>query len=161
MTLPVLLLEDYYFTRLHLDWDFPASGAVVEVKEIQSQFDYDVANHVKDPRRRMLKFRLAIQELGANQQKLGHRVECEIVGLFSFTDATPKGKEEIVIRVNGINMLYGALRGLLTAAMGAFPAGRFVLPSIMPQDIVTDVEKRHAAMVANAQKPREPAPSTS
>ena len=149
---PVLLLEDYFLTRLHIDWDFPATSPVIEVKETRCLFDYEVANHAKDPRRRMLKFRVAVQEIGANQQKVGHRLQCEVVGLFSFTDATPKGKEELIIRVNGINMLYGALRGLLTAATGAFPGGRFALPSIMPQEIVNDVEKRRAELRARKQK---------
>lgn len=160
MTQPVLLLEDYFLTRLHLDWHFPPDGPAVQVKKVRSQFDYEVAKHTTDPRRRMLKFRAAFQELDANQQHLGHRVECEVVGLFSFTEATPKDKEEFLIRVNGISMLYGALRGLLTSATGAFPSGRFAMPSIMPQDIVNEVETRHAEEAAKAKPPSEPAAAT-
>lgn len=139
---PILLLEEYFLTRLQVDFTFPGSSPTITVAAVTCNFDYEVATHRDEPRRRMLRLKVEFQEVDDKQQKVGYRIQCEIVGFFSFTESTPQGKEEFVIRVNGINMLYGTLRGALATTTAIFPGGRFSVPNVMPNEIVADVEKR-------------------
>jgi hypothetical protein len=140
---PTLLLDQYFLTCLQVDYTFPGSSPTITVASTACDFDYEVANHRAEPRRRMLRLKVEFQELDDKQQKVGYRIRCEIVGFFSFTDSTPPGKEEIVIRVNGFNILYGTLRGALATTTAVFPGGRFSVPNVMPNEIVADIEKRH------------------
>lgn len=142
MTNPVLQLEEYYLTRLSMDYKFPTGVQEITVASANAQFHYDVLTHAKDPRRRQLKLHVEFQERDDKDQPVGYHIVCDIVGFFSFTDATPKGKEEILIRVNGFNMLYGALRGMLGMITGLGPGGRFSVPNVMPNEIVKDIENR-------------------
>lgn len=163
MNPPTLLLEEYFLTRLQVDYTFPGTSPTITVASVTSSFDYEVLNHRDDPRRRQLKLKVEFQEMDDKQQKVGYRIQCEIVGFFSFTDSTPKGKEEIVIRVNGFNMLYGTLRGALATTTAVFPGGRFSVPSVMPNEIVADIEKRREqerlkAIATTAVPAGQPAP---
>lgn len=145
MKSPTLLLEEYYLTRLQLDHNFPSSTPTITIASVNSTFDYEVMNHRDDARRRMLKLKVQFQEQDEKQQKVGYHIDCEIVGFFAFTESTPQGKEEAVLRINGFNLLYGALRGLLATTTAVFPAGRFTVPNVMPNEIVADIERRREA----------------
>jgi len=129
-------------TRLHVDWTPGPDGGSSDVAQIQYEFDYDVRNHVTDLRRRALTLRAHFQELGHGKSKVGYCVNCEITGFFQFTDATPKGNEELLLRQNGFSVLYGALRGIVALTASAFPGGRFLIPNVMPQDVVNEIESR-------------------
>ena len=139
---PTLLLDAYFLTRLQVDYAFPVGSPTVTVASVVSNFDYEVMNHRDEPRRRMLRLKVQFQETDEKEQKVGYHIECEMVGFFSFTDSTPQGKEEITIRVNGFNLLYGTLRGIMATTTAAFPGGRFNVPSVMPNEIVADIERR-------------------
>lgn len=138
---PILQLEDYYLTQLHVDWGIPSTKEPIKVESTECSFDYEVGVHTKAPQRRMLKLKVKMQEQDEKGQKVGFRIETEMTGHFSFTEATPSGKEEYVLRVNGVSMLYGTLRGILGTITGSFPGRRFSLPSIMPNEIVKQVEE--------------------
>ena len=142
MNPPVLLLEQHFLKRLHIDWKAPSSEPMSPVATTRCSFDYEVAVHRTEPLRRMLTFRLQAQQLDHEQQAVAHKVDCEIVGLFSLTSATPAGREEEILRINGVSILYGILRGVFLTTTGAFPGGGFLLPSVMPQDIVRQVEEK-------------------
>ncbi len=158
MNPPTLQLEDYFLTRLQADYTFPGTSPTITVASVTSNFDYEVANHRDDQRRRMLRLKVDFQEQDDKQQKVGYHIQCEIVGFFSFTDSTPPGKEEILIRVNGFNMLYGTLRGLLATTTAVFPGGRFSVPNVMPNEIVADIEKRREEAQRKAAAPAASAP---
>jgi hypothetical protein len=142
MKSPTLQLDEYFLTRLQIDHTFPASSPTITVASVNCSFDYDVANHCDEPRRRMLRLKVEFQEQDDKQQKVGYRIQCGIVGFFSLTDTTPQGKEEVILRVNGFSLLYGTLRGVLASATAVFPGGRFSVPNVMPNEVVADVEKR-------------------
>ncbi len=89
-------------------------------------------------------FRFKLQEQTADQKPLGFRLTVEIVGFFTIGDQIPPEKVELQTRVNGVSVLYGILRGLVANVTGSFPVGKLVLPTVMPQDIVNDVERRKA-----------------
>lgn len=140
MNPPVLQLEKHFLQKLHIDWKPPAAEPATSVAATRCAFDYDIAVHRTEKHRRMITFRLRAEEIDHNEQPVAHKVDCEIVGLFSLTSATPLGKEEEILRINGVSILYGILRGIFSMTTGAFPGGGFSLPSVMPQDIVRDVE---------------------
>ena len=152
MRTPPLYLDKCYLAKLHIDFVLPEGVHAAEVKMTESAFDYVIASHKEDPRRKMLRLKSMWQELDANKQKAGYTIECEIVGFFSFTEDTPKGREEAVIRMNGVSQLYGVLRGIVATATGVCVGGCFHLPSIMPQDIVEQVESRNAAPQPTAER---------
>ena len=158
--IPTLQLDNYFLTRLQVDLALPKTDQVIEVKATDCVFDYDVAIHKERPQHRLLRFKAIFQELDGQKQKIGYHVECEMVGFFTVTEATPKGQEEAVIRLNGVSQLYGALRGILATATGMFACGRLNLPSIMPQEIVEQVEKRRAAAQARVAVAAAPAAQT-
>jgi len=155
---PTLQLENFYVVSLNVDCVPPGAKFPVEVQLTNSSFDYDIGARKEDPARRVMQFKAFFQQLDGNQQKIGFTVRCELIGLFRFTEATPKGKEEAVLRINGVSQLYGAMRGIVSAATGSFPFGHFILPSIMPQEIVEQVEKDKAAASAQTQIPADPKP---
>jgi hypothetical protein len=160
MSSPTLLLNEYFLTRLAVDYGFPGTGPNRDVASVNSSFNYEVLTHQDDARQRQLQLQLEFQELDEKQQPIGYHIQCEMVGFFSFTETTPKGKEEVVIRVNGLNLLYGALRGVFATTMAVFPGGRFSLPNIMPNEIVADIEKQRAAANAKAKAASEAGPAT-
>ena len=145
MKTPVLQLETHFLSKLHMDWKPATDGSKSEIHATRCDFDYDAKTHRLEKHRRMLVFRVKAQELNSAQQPAGYTIDCEIGGLFALTEATPKGREEEFLRINGISILYGILRGMLSMATGPFQGGCFALPSVMPQEIVRDVEAKRKA----------------
>src|SRR2546430_12199977 len=88
MNPPVLQLEEYFLTKLHVDFTFPPGVAQIEVKQMQSSFNYETGTHKETPKLRMLKLMGDFQELDPTGQPVGHHIECEILGFFSFTEST-------------------------------------------------------------------------
>jgi hypothetical protein len=150
MKSPILQLDDYFLTRLQIDYTFPREGVVTQADSVTSIFDYDLGHHREEPRRRMMRLKVDFQELDQKQEKIGYTIQCEITGFFSFTDSTPKDKEELVLRVNGFALLYGALRGVLATTTAVCPGGRFSVPNVMPNEIVADIERRRQESAKNA-----------
>lgn len=142
MKSPSLSLDEYFLTRLQVEFAAPSTSPTITVASVTCNFDYTVFNHPVEPQRRMLQLKVEFQQLDDKQHKVGYHIQCEVTGFFSFTESTPKGKEEIVIRVNGFNLLYGALRGVLATTTAVFPGGRFNVPNVMPNEIVEDIERR-------------------
>jgi preprotein translocase subunit SecB len=151
---PVCQLEDYVLTRLHLDF-IPPQEDEVQINQARSAFDYSVGVHQKEKHRYRLEFRVKCHEADSKGNKVGYELETEIVGFFSFNESDPKEKMEMLVRLNGVSILYGILRGIVATASGSFPAGKFLLPTVMPQDVVESVEKGKVA----AKKKEDGAPA--
>lgn len=134
-----LQLEDYYLTKLHIDWRAP-SKATVEVDEIQTGLDYDVAVHAKEKNRYKLDLRIRLTETGKEEKDVGYIVVADMVGLFSFPEDSDKNLREKLIRINGVSILYSTFRGILGGMTGMFQGRRLALPTIMPNEVVQRVE---------------------
>jgi hypothetical protein len=141
MKSPVLQLDNYCLTRLEVNYRPLDDGGASKADSVKMDLDYDVLNHLDDTNQRMLRFRTEFEEFDAEDRPTGYHIRCTILGQFHFTETTPKGKEEYIIRVNGVNILYGLLRGILGTTTGQFQSGRFLPPSFMPAELVADVEK--------------------
>lgn len=140
-------LEDYYLTKLHIDWR-PPSKAEVQVDEIQTGLDYDVAVHTKQKNRYKLDLRIRLSETGKEEKDVGYVVAADIVGLFSFPEASDKDTREKLIRINGVSLLYSTFRGILGGMTGMFQGRRLALPTIMPHEVVQRVEESKKAQRA-------------
>lgn len=144
MNRPVCQLEEFFLNKLHLDFQAPASGQEL-VTQLRFSFDYDVGTHKTDANRYRLTLEVTCHEATAAGKKTGNAVEVEITGFFSFPDGTDRKKMNLLVRVNGVSILYGILRGIVANNTGTFPHGKFLLPTVMPQDIVKQIEEEKAA----------------
>lgn len=140
----ILQLEDYFLTRLHVDFNFP-KGKEVHVEELAIDFDYDSLTHEDDPLRRLLTLRIRAGELTEDGDRIAHQFECEINGQFRIPEDVPDEQHEGLVCINGISILYSTLRGIIGNLSGSFPAGRLCLPTINPKEVVKRVQKSKAA----------------
>lgn len=138
-------LEDYFLTRLNFDFNFPDDAEVPE-EQVSLDFDYDVLTHPDDPLRRMVSLRVGVRQVAKDGSKVGHQVECKIHGQFRIPEDIKEDQREGLLRINGVSILYSTLRGIIGNLSGSFPVGRFCLPTILPQDVVKQIEnsKAHA-----------------
>lgn len=143
MSEPVCQLDEFFLTRLRVDWVEPPKNTKTQLR---FGFDYTVGRHKDDPCRYRLQFRVTARSNEA--QTVGLALDTEIVGFFTLPKDMDPDKREYQIRVNGCTLLYGILRGQLATVTGSFPGGKFILPTFMMQDVVADVEKRRAATPA-------------
>ena len=153
-TAPALQLDKFTVLRLLIDWR-PPTVPVVDVDHLKCDFSYDVATHKQEPRRYRMILDFKMEEVGKQQAGTGYVIEARLEGQFTFDESFEETKRQIAVRISGLNMLYGSLRGVLAGITGTFPGGTITLPSIKPQSVVEDVEKRKLAQNA---KPTVPAP---
>lgn len=139
-----LQLEDYFLTRLHVDFSFP-NGEEVHVEELSIDFDFDSLTHRDDPLRRMLTLRVRAGEQTSDGEPVAHQLECEINGHFRIPEEIPEDHREGLVCVNGVSILYSTLRGIIGNLSGSFPAGRLCLPTINPEDVVERAQKARSA----------------
>jgi hypothetical protein len=137
----ILQLENYFLSHLRMDFHFPKSEEV-EVRNLSLSFDYDTLQHSEEPLRRLLRLRVAISECDPDDQKIGHDIDCEINGQFIVPEELEPEKQEGLLRVNGLSILYSTLRGILGNVTGSFPGERICLPTILPPDVVASIEAR-------------------
>ena len=156
MLMNFLQLEDYFLTRLKVDFNFP-NDAEVRVEHFSLDFDYDVLTHQDDPLRRMLTLRVGIGQLAKDGSKVAHQIECEINGQFRIPEEMENDQREGMLRVNGVSILYSTLRGIIGNLSGSFPEGRLCLPTILPQDVVKNIEESNANAEKDTANPKKKA----
>lgn len=147
-----LQLEDYFLTRLHVDFNFPKETEV-QVEELSIDFDFDSLTHQDDPLRRMLTLRVRAGEHAEDGEPVAHQLECEINGKFRIPEDIPEEHHEGVICINGVSILYSTLRGIIGNLSGSFPAGRLCLPTIDPKEVVMRVQKAKSKPATKKAKP--------
>lgn len=148
---PVCQLEEFALTKLHVDFQ-PPKRDEAQVSQASFAFDYAVATQEKQQHRYRLTFQVGCKEVTDTSEPVGASIEAEIVGYFTFDVSDSKEKMDKLIRLNGVSILYGILRGIVATTTGVFPGGKFVLPTVMPQDIVTRVENQKAK--SNSSEPQ-------
>jgi preprotein translocase subunit SecB len=136
-----MLLDDFFVTRLHIDWRQPTASAV-DIDRLNLTCDYNVAYNAQDNSMFKMELSVRLSQVGKQQADVGYIIEADLVGLFSFPTEVDAEDRQMLVRVNGINLLYGTLRGILANMSGVFPSERLVLPAINPMDIVQQVETR-------------------
>lgn len=152
----ILQLEDYFLTRLHVDFSFPKDSEA-HVEEISLNFDYDSLTHSDDPLRRLLVLRVRFGELTKDGEQVARQFDCEINGRFRIPEDIPEQKREGLVCVNGLSILYSTLRGIIGSLSGSFPASRLCLPTILPQEVVKRIQENKFAEKKKAVKPKKKA----
>lgn len=133
-------------TRVNVAWHEPSEPGSVEIDFL---FDYDVARHATEKKRFRLAFRVGVKS--KSPAPVDYSLDCEIVGFFSFPEDTAEETMQRLIRLNGCTILYGILRGQLANITGSFPRQKLILPTVMMEDVVNDIEREKAQ--ARAAKP--------
>lgn len=129
-------LLDYTFIDFHLE------NPITQIDDSQSQegyipstaqvaFNYNIGVHETIKERYF--FELSAQIISDHT-----KIKTTLVGIFQFEDNTDQDYKETMIRHQGVATLYSVLRGYV----GMMTTSRiFVLPNIMPADIVKNVEE--------------------
>lgn len=126
-------------TRVNVAWHEPSQPGNVDIDFL---FDYDVARHATEKNRFRLAFRLGVKS--KSTVPVDYSLDSEIVGFFRFPeDATDESMQRL-IRLNGCTILYGILRGQLANITGSFPRQKLILPTVMMEDVVNDIEREKA-----------------
>jgi hypothetical protein len=138
----ILRLEDFAFTRLHVDWHEP-DGLLPEPSALidNTVFDYDVYRRNDAMHSLALQMRLHSSSTYEGDQ-VGYEIDTEIVGFFNFPETMTEDEIQALVRINGGTILYGIVRGEIAAFTGSFPGGKFVLPAVYMTDVVDDIERR-------------------
>ncbi len=132
-----LKLVNYQFKKINCEW-------IEEGKQTEGQkgtilFDYKVLRNKKSPN--LYRLDLFVSLL-PKEDFQGYHIDTCIVGFFSFEESTTENEMEVLVRVNGISLLYSTLRGHISMLTSNFPKGSLILPSVIIQDIVENVEKK-------------------
>ncbi len=137
---PVIHLADFHVSSLHLTYVEPSSGTDGHIVGTKSGFDYDIAKKHDSNVSYRLKLIHNFQEFDAEDKPLGCKLKVTITGFFEFPEDSEDESRDALIRLNGVSILYGILRGVVATVSGLQPGGKITLPAIMPQEIVRMVE---------------------
>ena len=139
MSDPVCHLEEFFMTRVNLAWHDPKETTTVGVEH---KFDYDVHRNTQQKNLFRLVFRFGLSS--QTPAPIGYVLDSEIVGYFSFPEETSEENMQALIRYNGCTILYGILRGQIANITGSFPHAKLVLPTVMMEEVVKNIEERKA-----------------
>ena len=141
----VLQLDNFYISKLHIDWE----DASDKVTKFKVYVDYSVQQHkeLKD------KFKLNFSFRGStmvNKKKSGFFVDTDMCGFFTFPEGYDEDEKQVLIRVNGLTILYGILRGQIALCTGSFPEGKITLPTLNMFEIVKKAEAKLEKKVSDS-----------
>lgn len=139
---PNFQLEEFFVTRLHLDHRDIKGSEKGKPMQLGYGFDYTVGQHKNEEHRYRMAFRVLAEEFAENEQPAGLKLDCEIVGFLALNPALDKAEREKLVRLNGVSILYGILRGIVATMTGTFPNGKLNLPAALPADVVNQVEEQ-------------------
>ena len=139
MSAPVCHLDEFFMTRVNVAWHEPSVPGSIDIDYL---FDYDVARHTSEKHRFRLALRLAAKS--KTPIPVDYSLDCEIVGFFCFPEDSTEDTMQRLVRLNGCTILYGILRGQLANITGSFPRQKMILPTVMMEDVVNDIEKEKA-----------------
>ena len=135
-----LQLEEFFLSKLHVDWvPLPSEGEFL-VKFLNLRLAYELATNVQNKHAYQMTLSIAGEDVCENAPGSGFKFDAVIVGQYRLENATPE-QEALLARINGVSLLYSTFRGIIGATTGTFQHGRLVLPSIDPRAIVEQVEK--------------------
>lgn len=139
---PVIQLDEFFMTRVNVAWHEPGEAQSVDIDYL---FDYDVLRHTSEKNRFRLAFRMAAKS--RTPVPVDYSLETEIVGFFHFSEDSSEETMQRLVRFNGCTILYGILRGQLANITGSFPHQKLLLPTVMMENVVIDIEREKASAV--------------
>lgn len=139
MTEPVCHLKEFFMTRVNVAWHVPSQSEDVD---IEYSFDYDVSRHASNKHLFRLAFR--VEAKSKTPSPVDYSLDTEIVGFFRFPEKSTEDVMQFLTRLNGCTILYGILRGQLANITGSFPRQKLLLPTVMMENVVNDIEREKA-----------------
>ena len=134
-------LEDFFFTQLNIE--ALNCDAESETRAARVSFDYDLSTAVEDDHRVKMEMSFSLNTATEDDQPCcPYAINAIIAGFFSFPQDLEDKQIAYLCRVNTMTILYGILRGQIASMTGSFPSGKFVLPAVMMQNVVTHIEER-------------------
>ena len=152
-------LDDFFIRNLEINGIDRIEAAAIA---ITGGFDYDLFCHDKNCRQIRMVFRAFFgPDKDVEPRTCPYEIKATIEGFFTFKDDLNDKQMAYLVRVNSASILYGILRGEIANITGSFPAGKFLLPTVMMQDVVKEIEERKATdRKAKATKPAKAAKLT-
>lgn len=96
---------------------------------------------------------LRVEHSFLHQETALVEVRAVIVGFFKLPPELTAAQADTLLKINGLSMLYGALRGLVLSFSGAFPPGvRCILPTVNMAQVVSEAEAEAAAQKKGQKK---------
>ncbi len=145
---PVCQLNDYNFTKLSIEWVPAGNGGEFVINNLATRFSYDVYKNPDNELEYLMRFWAAFHEETEDKERVGYQITSEIFGNFTLDESVEEEQCPSLIRHNGVSILLGLLRAQIGINTGSFYGSKLIIPTIMPQEIVAEVEK----IKANAQK---------
>lgn len=139
---PVCELNNFFLRNLEVK-----GGDKIKSESISMScgFDYDLFCGDNDCRQVRMVLRVFIEpDKDEDTQTCPYEIKAEIEGFFTFSDELSDEQMGYLTRVNSMTILYGILRGEIANVTGSFPSGKFLLPTVMMQDVVKEIEERKA-----------------
>ena len=144
-------LDEFYLTALQLNF-VPYQDGVP--RKVQSNIDYDIKSFNNNELQFRMDFKVGVREFKENLEPAGMSLDCIMVGFFTISEELEAEKREVTARVNGVQMLYGALRGIVMNLTATLPGGKRLLPGIDPVDAVNFIESEKARKNQQAPDPQ-------
>lgn len=135
----ILQLERFFLVKMNLEFITPEEPVAKE-KVVGTEHDFGVNYTVKRKADDSTRYLMSLM-LDIHPKTFGWRVEAKLDGFFRCPEDLPEPKREGLVRVNGGTILYGILRGQLSAMTGSFPPGPIILPTVNMREIVVAKEK--------------------
>ncbi len=145
-------LNDYNFTKLSIQWKPAPDRDDFEVDNLVSKFDYSVWQNHDNPLMHLMRFWASFSEETPDKENYGYQIEAEIFGNLTLSAEIPEEKRALYIRQNGVSILLGLMRAQIGMNTGSFIGGKLVIPTLMPNEIVKEVQ-------ATKQKSKQTKPS--
>ncbi len=137
---PICELNNFFLRHLEI------SGAdKIETTEISLNcaFDYDLFCNDQDDHKIRMVLRIKVTpDMNEEAQTCPYEIKAEIEGFFTFSEELSDKQMGYLVRVNSATILYGILRGEVANVTGSFPSGKFLLPTVMMQEVVKEIEER-------------------
>jgi hypothetical protein len=128
---PKCTLEDYQLIRFAIDWHNPEKRTKVT---FQPCITYGLRSHKKDAE--LFQVEMHVNIVSEEKPPAGYEVHAGIRGQFRVPSCGDVEKQSYIATLNGLTILYGILRGHVAAVSGSFSAGKFLLPTVMMQDVI-------------------------
>lgn len=133
-----LQLDGFFLTHLNLRWVEGGEDGNMQDCPHDLDIDYRLARHKE--KAHMFRLTLSV-ELCVKKGRTGLDIDSEIAGFFTFPPETEEEEMQYLVRVNGATILYGILRGQVAMASGSFPGGKFLLPAVVMQDVLPQIDE--------------------
>lgn len=128
MTPIPLRLDEYFFTRIHVEANPEFTGESGAGSSVEVEPHTTLLKHQEDPTRYQVT--VTVGELHTRDDApLPYNLDVQAVGLFSVDSALVHDDIDRLVLVNGASMLYSALREHVLTVTGRGPWGAFQLPT--------------------------------